>query len=193
MDFLQAHAIIEFVERKIWDQQRFFEMADERRKALDISKEAFARAAGRAPSAYAVWEKGKERLSIDAVLGICELLKIRPAWALFGVGPKTDEEEKVLQDVRDVIAGLRAYASLDAAPAEYAPSPHLKSEVEAVSLMLGRVLGETEVELPERVWTALESVATLLRQLDAPQVVLCRMAQREEASGKSEDGALNGG
>lgn len=180
---------IRLVEKKFFNQALFMARVDARRKELRFRKKEVAVAVGLDGVAYSEWLSGVRGMSVDTAVGICEKIDLKPAWAMFDEGPKTEIEAENLDGVRGVIALLSIDARRAVAPAQYVPSPVLMSEVEAVGKELGRVLSNLEEELPEPALLALESVSTLLRRISAPQVAVCRNVQLPVDSAPSQGGA----
>ncbi len=164
------------------------ERIDARVSELGEKQVRVAEAVGRDGPAFNAWRDGTEKLSVNYAVGICNYLGLCPAWAMFNEGLKTRDEAIIFQDIRLTIASLATDVRRVAEHAQYVPQPHLKSEAELVGTALAAVMSETRAELPDRVWTALESAATLVHHLSAPQVAICRSGLHLEEREQSEDG-----
>jgi hypothetical protein len=163
-------------------------LVSEELKKRDIERVELTRALGRSSqSVFNAWLDEKTELDIDDVIQICRFLKWRPAWGLFQEGPKSAPEDHELALIRNVIALLGDDVRRAVGPVPYVPEVHLKTEIRVIGKALAACLSETDVELPERFWNALESASTLLRQLDVPQVAICRTSQRLGESEQSRD------
>ena len=151
------------METKFFNQAAFMARVDECREAKGLRKKEVGEFVGLDGVAYSEWLNGRRNLSVEIAIGICKKVGLRPAWALFDVGPKTDKEAEAIQDIRDVIAGLRAYASLDAARHGHAPLPLSKKQVSEALVNLKDHLPTLLIESKE--YAACRSAATILDQL----------------------------
>lgn len=142
---------------------------------------------GRGQPVFNAWLKDENELDIEDVIQICRFFKWRPAWALFHEGPKSDAEAHELALIRDVIALLGDDVRHAVGNAQYVPVPRLKEQIAETTRRLSALMGQDLVEIPPPIFAVLKSTSTLLRQINVPQVLICRSSQRLEAVSTIED------
>jgi len=197
-----------------WDAIEFQKRLLAAREKSGLKQEELGAKLNRGKSAISQWENGVNVPTLSQICDIAEALHTEPSFVAFGdeFTPMDDEEKETIGLWRKMseperLGFLNTFKAITAArnitkkpgprtrkrakhasaPVGYAPVPHLKSELSVVGKGLAAAMSETEVELPARFWTALESVATLLHQLNAPQVAICQTVPPQEAGGLFQD------
>lgn len=121
MEVLQSCAIIGVVEKKFFNQAFFMDRVDAAKEECGLDNKQVAEELGyktpaSAGTAYSEWLSGVRGISCEQAVGLCKRVGIRPAWAMFDEGPKSDEEAKVLGNIRAIIASLTTPAGQPVEP-----------------------------------------------------------------------------
>lgn len=152
------------MKKKSFDQTLFMCRINERRTELRITQVALCRHVGRDGSSYNAWVNGTEAVKIEYAVGMCEMLGLRPAWAMFDEGPKTNDEAKALGEVRQFIATL---APASGAAVQHGPLPPQfewlrLTETEARDALTWLLTNAKSMPHERPLTIAVEKIATLL-------------------------------
>lgn len=143
--------------KEFFKEKTFLEKADEIREQKGITRAAFCEyVLERDGTAYSPLMKGREHLSITALLRTCKLLGIRTEWALFGEGPVTNDEVKDLEKITTSIRELAAFAQRAVERSQDAKPVRRLMGVAEVASQLDWLVANSLVELPRPLWIALK-------------------------------------
>ncbi len=82
LDILQSRGIIGVVKKENFNQKLFMQLIDELRKKQSMSQKEFCeQVAERKDSVYSLWMSEREKLSVTAVIRICQMFDLSPEWA----------------------------------------------------------------------------------------------------------------